>query len=138
MYKSVIISVLVFNICIISCGILVCGHLTAHPGHMKPFGYGGPFVNAPEATEFPSSREFFETYVAMGTPLVVRGGAKHMAAFSKWTDEYLGETTDSVSVEMSNDDRSDPVKRNMRLAEYIAKYNGSDMYLISPVPETLK
>lgn len=78
-----------FYLCVLNVIHVILGDLTTHPGHMKPFGSGGPFVQVPEVSEFPGPRDFFEMYVYKKVPLVVRGGAKQMAAFSKWTDDYL-------------------------------------------------
>ena len=65
------------------------GNLGLHPGHQKPFGRGGPFLEVWELSEFPGPREFYQEYVEKKMPFVVRGGAKTMAAIDKWTDTYL-------------------------------------------------
>lgn len=60
------------------------------PGHLQPLGSHQPPSGSIESSEVvPGPREFFEENVRPGKPLLLRGAAKSMPAFSKWTDGYL-------------------------------------------------
>lgn len=60
------------------------------PGHLEPLGSHQPPLGSIEITDFvPSSPDFFEQYALPGEPVLFKGAAKKMPAFSKWTDEYL-------------------------------------------------
>ena len=60
------------------------------PGHLQPLGSHQPPSGSIESSEVvPGPREFFEENVRPGKPLLLRGAAKSMPAYSKWTDGYL-------------------------------------------------
>lgn len=112
--------------------------LSAHPGHLKAFGSVGPFLPAVELDKFPEPEDFFVNYVKKEVPFVVRGGAQIMAAYSKWTDDYLKGIDEDVVVELSNDEKGDHKTTKMPLSTFMTSFKGSNMYLITPIPESLK
>lgn len=60
------------------------------PGHLQPLGSHQPPSGSIESSEVvPGPQEFFEENVRPGKPLLLRGAAKSMPAYSKWTDGYL-------------------------------------------------
>ena len=60
------------------------------PGHLEPLGSHQPPLGSIDNTDLlPSSQDFFEQYALPGQPVLFKGAAKKMPAFSKWTDEYL-------------------------------------------------
>lgn len=60
------------------------------PGHLQPLGSHQPPSGSIESSEVvPGPREFFDENVRPGKPLLLRGAAKSMPAFSNWTDGYL-------------------------------------------------
>lgn len=60
------------------------------PGHLKPLGSHQPPLGSIDTTDLvPSSQDFFEQNVLPGTPVLLKGAAKKMPAYSKWTDKYL-------------------------------------------------
>ena len=60
------------------------------PGHLQPLGSHQPPVGSIASTEtVPGAIEFFEQNALPGEPLLFKGTAKKMPAYSKWTDEYL-------------------------------------------------
>ena len=60
------------------------------PGHLEPLGSHQPPLGLIHNTDFvPSSQDFFQQYALPGEPVVFKGAAKKMPAFSKWTDQYL-------------------------------------------------
>ena len=60
------------------------------PGHLEPLGSHQPPLGSIGNTDLvPSSQDFFEQYALPGEPVLFKGAAKKMPAFSKWTDEYL-------------------------------------------------
>ena len=60
------------------------------PGHLQPLGSHQPPVGSIASTEtVPGAKEFFDQNALPGEPLLFKGAAKKMPAYSKWTDEYL-------------------------------------------------
>lgn len=74
--------------------ILVLAHSKAEnqvpKGHLQPLGSHQPPDEFLEiAQEVPKPEHFFNRYVLPGVPLLFKGAAKSIPAYSKWTDEYL-------------------------------------------------
>ena len=63
----------------------------AIPGHMKPLGEHKPMLKKIEVLDYvPSTQEFVDVHSkGRGFPFVMRGAAKTMPAWSKWTDAGL-------------------------------------------------
>lgn len=62
------------------------------PGHLKPLGSHRAAegeIASVNVDNIPSPEDFFKDYVFPGKPLLFRGAAKQMPAYSLWTDEYL-------------------------------------------------
>ena len=76
----VVITVLVFS-------PLECKH---PPGHLQPLGSHQPPVGSISSADVvPSAKDFFEQNALRGEPLLLKGAAKKIPAYSKWTDDYL-------------------------------------------------
>lgn len=60
------------------------------PGHLQPLGsHQPPLGSIPSTFVVPSAKDFFEQNALPGEPLLFKGAAKKMPAYSKWTDNYL-------------------------------------------------
>lgn len=60
------------------------------PGHLQPLGSHQPPLGSIKSTDFvPGAPEFFKHNALPGEPLLFKGAAKNMPAYSKWTDQYL-------------------------------------------------
>jgi lysine-specific demethylase 8 len=109
----------------------------------------------------PTSREFFSKFAkGWGTPLLLKGAAKKMAA-SQWSDDYLMDRFRDVQL-----DTVEHAKKESRVAEssemnlgkfgatlfggyandhtlfhtgdFLKKYNHSDVYTVSSLPQKMK
>ena len=40
-------------------------------------------------TKLPTKKEFFQKYLSVSRPVILKGAASHWPAISKWTSEYL-------------------------------------------------
>ena len=72
--------------------VWICSSLESKhpPGHLEPLGSHQPPLGSIDNTDLvPSSQDFFEQYALPGEPVLFKGAAKKMPAYSKWTDEYL-------------------------------------------------
>ena len=94
-----------------------------------------------------------QQYILKGLPFVIRGGAKKLKAYSKWTDSYLIKAfgNKELDVETSTDGRYNPDSPStksdligMTIKEFMEeyKYNNSEdeqYYLAAPeMPDILK
>ena len=62
----------------------------APKGHLQPLGSHQPPEKFLETKkEVPQPEQFFKNYVLPGVPLLFKGAAKTIPAYSKWSDEYL-------------------------------------------------
>lgn len=57
-----------------------------------------PITQVPVLTAMPTPAAFFKQYVQTNTPVLLKGGCKHMPATHKWTDEYLKEQSGHTPV----------------------------------------
>lgn len=62
-----------------------------HPrGHLKPLGsHQDPEGVIASSDVVPNAKDFFERNALPGEPLLLKGAAKKMHAYSRWTDDYL-------------------------------------------------
>ena len=69
-------------------------------GHLEPFGQQAkePVLGIDEVKGFLTPKIFFEKYVLKNRPLLMRGAAKASPAWSKWTDEYLKNQVNNITV----------------------------------------
>lgn len=59
-------------------------------GHLKPLGaHQPPVADVMSVDEVPSPQEFFTRYVQPGKPVLFKGAAVRIPAYSLWTDGYL-------------------------------------------------
>lgn len=128
------------------CGVLlregVSKDLTLEPGHLKPFGQGGPTKPLTEIDYFPTAREFFENYVKPLQPVKMKGVAKMSPAFERWNDDYFlaqEEPEGSViSVETVKKESRQQRVDNMSFKEFVRIYNHTEHYMVDAVPQFLR
>ena len=59
-------------------------------GHLMPLGHQRPAEGDVEVvTGFPDAKTFFTEYVHQNEPVIFKGAAKRIPAFTRWTDAYL-------------------------------------------------
>lgn len=112
------------------------------PGHGKPFGSMGPFVNMDETNDI-NSKAFFENYVNKRKPLLLKGAVKEFPPIKLWTDEYLSNAAtdhddyklvvETVKKESRNQDII-----GLSLKEFIQKYKDKEIYMVNPVPPFIR
>lgn len=59
-------------------------------GHLQPLGsHQQPGSPVKSVEDVPTPEDFFNNYAFPGVPLLFKGAAKRIPAYSKWTDEYM-------------------------------------------------
>lgn len=61
-------------------------------GHGKPMQQVGQSRPVQELAEVPNWEDFYTRFFRMNEPVVFRGAARGILAYSKWTDDYIRET----------------------------------------------
>lgn len=112
--------------------------LTHLPGHLKPFGAGGPSSPIDEIEMFPNPRHFFDNYVKKLKPLKMKGAAKFSKAFKKWTDDYFlsFEEADSSMISVETKKKENRKQRVDRISfrDFLKMYNNTEHYMVDSVP----
>lgn len=114
-----------------------------HPGHGRPFGSSGPFLQLDE-TEDISTRDFFDKYVKTKKALIIRGMAVKSPAFERWSsDEYLKEIarpyeTLKLLVETQKKESRDQEVISLTLNEFLNEYKTKPVYIVDEVPAYMK
>lgn len=111
------------------------------PGHLKPLGSHQPPIGLLDSTDIvPSSREFFDQNVLPGRPVLFKGAAKKMPAYSKWTDEYLSETfgQEGIEVEEGKKENRSLATFHFKLQDFIRRYKNEDIYMVESLPVKMR
>ncbi|KAM7449657.1 hypothetical protein ABFA07_002570 [Porites harrisoni] len=107
------------------------------PGHLQPLGSHQPPSGSIESSEVvPGPREFFEENVRPGKPLLLRGAAKSMPAYSKWTDGYLSERFGEVGIDVEEGKKENRslATFHFKLQDFISRYKNEDIYMVESLP----
>mmetsp|Transcript_31533 Transcript_31533/g.69533 ORF Transcript_31533/g.69533 Transcript_31533/m.69533 type:complete len:347 (-) Transcript_31533:38-1078(-) len=95
--------------------------------------------------DLPTPSEFYQDYILaegkVGKPVLFRGAAKKMPAYSLWTDDYLRNThgktiLDQVETE-KDETRTVFPHDDWNLAKFLDNYNTSDIYSTAQTPKGL-
>ena len=81
-----------FVVCVFYVSLTKSESLSDPPGHLQPLGsHMAPEgqITTVSVDNIPPPEVFFQNHVLPGKPLLFRGAAKQMPAYSLWTDEYL-------------------------------------------------
>jgi lysine-specific demethylase 8 len=98
-------------------------------GHLKPLGGHRPPEGEVDVIDgFPSPLEFYDKYIVGSKPVLMRGAAKGMKAFSLWTDEYLSSNfgKEWVEVEEGKKENRDLSMWTDSFGGFLRKYQGKD------------
>jgi len=111
-------------------------------GHLKPMGQQSDptaSLKVDELDTMPTSQEFYERYVRLNRPVVIRGGIKEQPYFTRWkSDDYLakhfGDTLVMVE-EQKVEDRMGADIKTRTLKQYIQGYAkpGNEWYIVQDV-----
>jgi hypothetical protein len=116
----------------------------AIPGHMKPLGEHKPMLKKIEVLDYvPSTQEFVDVHSkGRGFPFVMRGAAKTMPAWSKWTDAGLLANFKDATLDMvekaKKETREAGEEEDVPMHDFLRRYNTSDIYAVSAVPPKMK
>lgn len=80
---------LVLNILCLQRNQRVISQRNVPKGHLKPLGEHKLPESIEERSTIPTPLEFWQEYVSISKPVVLRGAGKSSKAFKLWTDEYL-------------------------------------------------
>lgn len=114
-----------------------------HPGHGRPFGSSGPFLNLDETSDL-STRDFFDNYVRPKKALIIRGMASKFPAHERWSsDNYLREISRSYNdhkllVETQKKESRDQNIISLSLNEFLDEYKRKEIYIVDEVPVYMK
>ncbi|CAF0941002.1 unnamed protein product [Brachionus calyciflorus] len=119
-----------------------CNQNINHPGHLKPFGSSGPFLQLEEVTSLPT-KIFFENYVQPKQAVVMRNFVNQFPAFKSWKDEYLySKASDNddykILVETQKKESRDQDTLKLSLTEFLDNYKSRSIYMVNEVPPYLK
>ncbi|XP_076305315.1 bifunctional peptidase and arginyl-hydroxylase JMJD5-like isoform X2 [Tachypleus tridentatus] len=107
---------------------------SAPPGHLKPLGFHQPPIpdGVTEMFEFPSPQQFWKEFVQASKPVIFRGVAKKLPAFSLWTDDFLrlhyGHIHMSVEVKKKEDRTAATLL--MLFSDFLRQYEEKPYYLV--------
>jgi len=110
----------------------------------KSFGSIGPFSDLKVTNEHLSSKYFYDNHVQAKKPLLMRGIAKEFKAFGKWSDRFLGgkivnyDKNYEIYVQRGKKETRSQDSSMMKMSEFLSNYRGSDLYMVSSVPDFLK
>lgn len=113
---------------------LECKH---PPGHLHPLGSHQPPEGVIASTDIvPCAKDFFEQNALPGEPLLFKGAAKKMQAYSQWTDDYLsGEFgEEGIDVEEGKKENRSMATFHFKLQEFIRRYKDEDIYMVESLP----
>eukprot|EP00746_Dinoflagellata_sp_MGD_P086556 gnl/MRDRNA2_/MRDRNA2_34269_c0_seq1.p1 gnl/MRDRNA2_/MRDRNA2_34269_c0~~gnl/MRDRNA2_/MRDRNA2_34269_c0_seq1.p1 ORF type:complete len:363 (+),score=51.79 gnl/MRDRNA2_/MRDRNA2_34269_c0_seq1:59-1147(+) len=132
-------------------GLLLFKFVSAEPRNIWSVGQHQGSVDVIDASEglqaLPSGSEFFQKYMkakdGWGTPVMFKGAARHMPAFTKWeTDEqiaslYGNERMDQVETEKL-ETRTKYPHENWNVAKFIKNYKTQTVYSTSETPKGMR
>ena len=107
------------------------------PGHLQQLGaHREPTEEVTVLDYVPNSVDFYEKFVRTRKPVLMRGAAKSMPAFTKWqSKDYLKENFGDtpLKVELKKIfDSSVFVKTVMNLSEFLDRYETEEIYMDTP------
>lgn len=71
-------------------------------GHLKPLGSHKEANFIDELYDTPSASAFWNDYVKISKPVVLRGAVKESNAFKLWTSKYLDDTYGNLEVRLES------------------------------------
>lgn len=113
-----------------------------HPGHLKPFGSSGPFLEIEKVSDLPT-KTFFTSYVKPKRAVLMKQFVNQFPAFNKWNDQYLVEISKrnpdyKVLLETSKKEMRNQDTISLPLHDFLFIYNSSQLYMVNEVPPYLK
>lgn len=119
-----------------------CSKARDHPGHMKPFGSNGPFLDIEKVSDL-STKNFFTNYVKPKKAVLMQNFVTKFPAFEKWSDQYLATMSNSypdyqILLETQKKESRDQKTISLSLHDFLLLYNTSQLYMVSEVPFYLK
>lgn len=87
--------------------------------------------------------EFFQNYVLHQKPVIFKGAAKTLAAYDRWTDEYLKSLPGAAEFKILVEERSKEssmieAARMTTFLNFLNNYNEEDIYCIHTLPDFLR
>jgi len=73
-------------------------------------------------------------------PVIFKGAASHLPAFSAWTDEYLKSKFghERVTYEVGKKERRSDAERSSSLEHFISIYESDDVYMVQDLSEKMR
>lgn len=113
-----------------------------HPqGHLQPLGsHQDPEGVIASTDVVPNAKDFFERNALPGEPLLLKGAAKKMHAYSRWTDDYLREKfgDEGIDVEEGKKENRSLATFHFKLQDFIRRYKDEDIYMVESLPPKMR
>lgn len=114
-----------------------------YPGHLEPLGARHNKSSVQTLFAFPDPREFFQNFVSVSFPLMIKGGAKLSPAFTQWTDEYFVSVpeSDDFLIDVENGKKENRTKgslQRMSFKQFVESYRDRDAYMVNGVPKFIQ
>eukprot|EP00112_Aurelia_sp_Birch-Aquarium-sp1_P001721 Seg1188.2 transcript_id=Seg1188.2/GoldUCD/mRNA.D3Y31 product="hypothetical protein" protein_id=Seg1188.2/GoldUCD/D3Y31 len=112
----------------------------ANAGPAQKLGFHGATSGPIESLDFPSDAEhFYKKYFRQSRPVILRNATHNWPAFSSWGNfTYLKQTfgQERFNVEFRKRfDTTFPVRKTLKLAQFLDEYQKKDVYLDSLFPK---
>lgn len=120
-----------------------------HARSKSIWSVGRPAGGVEVREDLPSSFEFFHDYVhggvgefrSVGKVVLFRGAAERMPAYHRWNDQYLRDRFGSVMLDQVETEKLETRTKlpheNWNIAQFLDKYNDSDIYSTARMPKGL-
>jgi len=109
--------------------LMLTSSCTAQRGHMKALGgQRDPEGTVEEIDGFPSPEDFYDKYILPSKPVLMRGAAKDLKAYSLWTDQHMSSRfgKEWVEVEEGKKENRDLGMWTESFGDFLRKYQGKD------------
>nr|QDG00793.1 lysine-specific demethylase JMJD5-1 [Brachionus koreanus] len=119
-----------------------CSETANHPGHLKPFGSSGPYLQIETVNDLPT-KIFFSNYVKPKRAVLMKNFVNQFPAFVKWNDQYLNDNSYTspdykVLLETSKKETRNQETISLPLHDFLLIYNTSQLYMVNEVPPYIK
>jgi lysine-specific demethylase 8 len=95
----------------------------------------------PRITTVPKPREFHDKYVESSTPVILEGILNSTRLLKTWgDDQYLRERfgSEEVNVEHKKKENRSETGFLTNMADYLDRYEGEDIYMVSPLTPAMQ
>eukprot|EP00794_Sanderia_malayensis_P009009 gene9009-9973_t len=113
------------------------------PGHLQPLGSGRPKTPVEVVLQYPSPEDFFTNYVDKKVPFIIRGAAKALPAFAKWSESYFRSDPEIAKLKVSVDSDKKQLDnisnfRHMPFTTFLDRFKEEELFLVDGIKAPLQ